>query len=279
MLWFLLLAQCPGPDCLPKSAPAHLTFTGAADLSFTLNGTPFDLLAGRRQLVTPPLEAGRAYVYELTILRRGALLARRTLEVAAGQHLHVDLSDLLSEPENFGIQSDRLAPPAGQAEWLTVNGRPINQQQARALITTTASLPDHRQRRRLTVIGPAAARAPVLARLRGDLAALAADFVVKEYDPSDWAVARVGFKTDGQPTIYAQEPDGRVLFRLDGPEDLERNLQALRRPRPDYRPDADPQRLFTDPPTGEGLFALCIVLAVLILLAALTRRFTSRWEL
>lgn len=276
MIWFLLLAQCPGADCASQpAAPAHLTFTGAADLHFSLNGTPFDLPGGRRHLVTPALAGGQVYAYEVTIRRHGALLARRTLEVAAGQHLHVHLPDLLVEPENFGVQSDRLALPGGMTEWLTVNGRPINQDQARSLITTSAQLPDHRHRRRLTVIGPAPVRAPVMARLRGDLGPLAADFVIKDYDPGDWAVARVGFKTDGQPTIYAQEPDGRVLFRLDGPAELERNLQALRRPRPDYRPDADPQRLLPEVASGDGLLAACVVLAAMILLASLSRRSSS----
>jgi len=64
---------------------------------------------------------------------------------------------------------------------------------------------------------------------------------MQSYLPDHWAVARSGFKVDGQPTIYLQAPDGTVLHRQDdyhdGPEAL---AQALRRTDPHYDPRKDP---------------------------------------
>ena len=53
-------------------------------------------------------------------------------------------------------------------------------------------------------------------------------------------MAKPGFVTSGQPTIYCQAPDGKVLHRQDdygGPEQL---AEAARKAKPNYRPENDP---------------------------------------
>lgn len=93
----------------------------------------------------------------------------------------------------------------------------------------------------VTVIGPDATRAKVLADLNGSplFAEVRRDIVVRDYDPTHWHVAAAGFVTGGSPTIYVQTADGTVLHRqdtYDGPESL---LEALRRASPNYDPKRD----------------------------------------
>lgn len=272
-----------GSDCnfaCGQSAPAtprasvqeaaRLTVLGPADWCFRLNDTTYDLRGRRRELVTPPLTVGRTYVYDLVVLRGAEELARTSVDITAGQHLTLDLQHIVSRASNFGLEADKLVAPSGGQDLVTLNGVPIPAAHARELVAGTGPLPNYAGRRRLTIIGTAADRAAVLERVRGDLAGLVADWVVKDYAPDDWAVARVGFRTDGRPTIYAQEPDGQVLFRLDDAADLEHNLRALRRPRPDYRPELDPGRLDEMDPHS-SLPPVLGLLALLLLLWALRR--------
>lgn len=233
----------PPTACAPAQQKSRLTVLGPTEWTFRLNNSSYNLPAGRRELVTPPLIVGRTYVYDLVVLRGTEELARTSVDITAGQHLTLDLQHIVSRAMNFGLEADKLVAPSGGQDLITLNGLPITAAQAQALVAGPGQLPNYAGQRRLTIIGTAGDRAAVLERLRSDLAFLVADWVVKDYAPDDWAVARVGFRTEGRPTIYAQEPDGQVLFRLDGAADLEHNLRALRRPRPDYRPELDPSRL------------------------------------
>ena len=263
--------SAPPTTLSPAQQTARLTVLGPADWTFRLNHASFDLRDRRRELVTPPLAVGRTYVYELVVLRGTQELARTTVDITAGQHLTLDLSHIVSQATNFGLEADKLvAPPVGH-DLVTLNGMPISAAQARELVAGQGQLPNYAGRRRLTIIGTSADRAAVLERLRGDLASLVADWVVKDYSPNDWAVARVGFRTDGHPTIYAQEPDGRVLFRLEDAADLEHNLRVLRRPRPDYRPELDPSRLDEAEPQSP-LPPVLALLTFLLLVWTLRRR-------
>jgi hypothetical protein len=145
-----------------------------------------------------------------------------------------------AKPVNYGVDTDKLG--SGVREAYRLNGRDVDRGTALRSIQGK-ELPDDRNRPRLTIIGSDAERQ----RVRNDLASapeLAAyrdRFVVQDYPPEHWAVAGVGFKTDGHPTIYLQAPSGRVLHRQDDYRDGAAGLaQALRRAQPDYHPTSDP---------------------------------------
>ncbi len=103
-------------------------------------------------------------------------------------------------------------------------------------------LPNDSQWLCLTVIGPEAARKQVVNDLASAsaLAAWKDKIKVQDYPPDHWAVRDAGFQCDGNPTLYCQAPDGKVLHRQDdyrGPEAL---AEVLRRADPAYRPEKDP---------------------------------------
>jgi hypothetical protein len=85
----------------------------------------------------------------------------------------------------------------------------------------------------------------------------------------------LGFVTTGTPTIYLQQPSGKVLLRrdtYDGPEFL---AQAIRRARPDYDPSKDPDGRAPAVPEGFVPPIVACVAGVLLLLVLLTRRYAS----
>jgi hypothetical protein len=140
--------------------------------------------------------------------------------------------------DNFGVRHDKRN---GQSSY-RVNGREVSREQVLQALQD-ARLPDDRALLRLTVIGPDAERQRVVNDLRTHpaLAPFQGQLVVHDYPPTHWAV-QCGFKTDGRPTIYLQQPDGTVLHRQDdygGPEQL---AAALRRAQPNYNPKNDPDR-------------------------------------
>jgi len=142
--------------------------------------------------------------------------------------------DLEKEP---GLQRDKF--DLDDRGW-RLNGRPISEETARAILRGEG-IPDDSRKLRLTVIGSEAERKPVLADLAAApaLAGIREQLVIQDYPPGHWAL-KCGFRTDGHPTIYLQSPDGKVLSRQDaygGPEQL---AGAIRKARPDYKPDADP---------------------------------------
>jgi hypothetical protein len=94
----------------------------------------------------------------------------------------------------------------------------------------------------LTIIGPDSNRKAVLADIEKSppLKELIGNYRLNAYAPDDWHVARLGFVSDGKPTIYVQEPNGRVVHRQDeyhGPDEL---IGVLRKANDNYRKDKDP---------------------------------------
>jgi hypothetical protein len=142
---------------------------------------------------------------------------------------------------NFGVDHRE---PSGTTSY-SLSGRPATREQVLAALAGGGQVPDDRALWCLTVIGPEAARKQVLADLDGapELAGWKGRLKVKAYAPDHWAVSRCGFKCDGNPTVYLQAPDGRVLHRQDdyagGAPALAR---ALRQADPNYKPGADPDR-------------------------------------
>ncbi|HMP03579.1 MAG TPA: hypothetical protein PKD86_15090 [Gemmatales bacterium] len=258
--------------------PAEVAVLGQPGQTFTLQGKLFVLGTSPLRLRSPALPPGQPFTYDVVITRGPDVLAQFKLPVRAGISVTLDLHPWGEVPpsksstpkypqRNFGIITDQLALPGAVGTQVTLNGQPVAREQARALVEGRPTLPHHQGRPRLTIIGSAKDREAVLAALRGPLAEWAADFIIKDYEPSDWAVAGVGFRTDGRPTIYAQEPDGQVLFRLDSAEHLAARLRALRVRRPDYDPERDP----TGPPgvsVENGPLLLASLLACLLLVVA-----------
>ena len=170
------------------------------------------------------------------------------------------------------------------------NGERISPEDALRLVERSGgdkTVPDLSGKLRLTVIGPAADRAAVERDLKSHPGLLAwKDRVVAAcYDPTHWHVADVGFDVSGRPTVYVQDPAGRVLHRqadyAGGPDALAKALGEaagkLRKKDPDYDPSRDPDRRRTPllpflpaGPAGGGLpwsvFALAGAGAAVLLL-------------
>ena len=138
---------------------------------------------------------------------------------------------------NFGIMQAKLN---GTTAHHSINGQAVSETDAMAALQ--GKLTDDSQKLRLTIIGPESLRRPVLVDFESNpnLAALKDKVLVQSYDPSHWAVANAGFRTTGQPSIYLQAPDGKVLHRQDeyrGPDEL---AEAIRKADPNYKPELDP---------------------------------------
>lgn len=218
----------------PSDRAARFIIHCPAEATLTVDGQAMRQTGPYRVLESPPLPDGRTFTYDLRAQLQGREIFRREVEFQAGQTITLTIPE--NDALNFGVEVGQL--PSGKG--ITRNGQPITPHQAESLLGIGNSLPDTAGKRRLTIIGPADARQKVLAELAGPLRELARDYVIKDFDPTHWAVARTGFVTTGQPTIYAQEADGTVLFRQDTPDDLRRNLEAVRKPDPHYRPERDP---------------------------------------
>lgn len=138
---------------------------------------------------------------------------------------------------NFGL--DRSHMPASGKHLL--DGNEVSKEELLQALGKPR-LPDDSDWLSLTIIGPEAARRQVLNDLQSSslLTPWKDRLKVKDYPPDHWAVRDAGFVTTGNPTIYCQAPDGRVLHRQDiyrGPESL---AEVLRKADPAYNPERDP---------------------------------------
>jgi len=142
-------------------------------------------------------------------------------------------------PVFFGVDPDKIS----RGERYRIGGRDVSKREAiEQLGAPSGQIPNDAANLRLTVIGADEDRRRVLDDLAKSpaLASWKDKLVVQDYAPTDWAVTGAGFVTAGKPTLYLQQPDGKVLLRLDqydGPEAL---AEALRKADPNYRPDQDP---------------------------------------
>ena len=141
--------------------------------------------------------------------------------------------------QNFGVLPD---PKEGQdpEPRYQVNGKEATKSQVIQAFEGQAV--DQSTKLRLTVIGPRQSRQVVLEDLKHtpNLQGVVSNFLLKDYDPGDWEVARSGFYTQGSPTIYVQAPTGKVLHRQDsytGADDL---ASVLRKANDQYKAEADP---------------------------------------
>ena len=151
--------------------------------------------------------------------------------------------------QNFGIELNKLDTPAPR-DCYRINGRPASRSEVFQALTE-GQLSDDSKKRRVTVIG---SKTDCDRALEAMPAELKQKYLVQAYRPDNFAVARTGFKTDGSPSVYFQEPPdpktglGRVLWREDAY--TASTWENVRKADPDYRPDRDPGPHQPKPPPG-----------------------------
>lgn len=156
--------------------------------------------------------------------------------------------------ENFGVVRERIA----DAPEYSLNGRACSRKDA-LRVMAEGQLPDDANRLRLTIIGSRSDRERVLRDLDTDpqLKPFLDTFVRQDYEPGDWPLACGFLVASPGPTIYVQQPDGKVLHRQsdyqDGPQGLAAALRKLdpsyqAAKDPDLRKSASPLDLFKDLP-------------------------------
>jgi len=236
-----------------------------ADAVLLVEGKPIRTAANGSAIIkTPLLAIDSQYEYQFELQWNGYRKAWN-VSFEPGKTYTLDLNlevPGVAESDgtvNFGIDRSKLERQP--RERVTLQGRDIDVNEAIRLLDTN--------KLRLTVIGSKEAIERVKRDLEGPLRELAKDFLIQYYEPSNWAVRDVGFKTDGNPVIYVQTPDGRVLHRQDdykdGADGLRKVLTAVRKPDPNYRPERDPD-LRKD--SASYLVYVAIAIAVLLVLQA-----------
>ena len=136
-------------------------------------------------------------------------------------------------------------------EHYSINGREVMPDNAIQQINDgTPTLADDSQLTKVTVLSAnKSAREAVLNDFATstDLAAYKGKVVAQGFDPGDWQIAKMGYQTTGNPTVYVQDASGKVLHRQDDYTDGAKGLalalgkiDSLRQPAPQYDAAADP---------------------------------------
>ena len=143
---------------------------------------------------------------------------------------------------NFGITQEKIR----DGDHYNLNGREVSKEQIQQVLGDGEhQVPDDSRKMRLTVIGDPNWRSIVEEDLPRHPALMPwkDKIVAAWYPPNHWAIARQGFRTCGQPTLYLQAPNGTVLHRQDdyqgGAEAL---AEVLRKLDPRYKPEKDRDR-------------------------------------
>lgn len=139
-----------------------------------------------------------------------------------------------------GVEGDKIS----KTPRYTLNGRLITSEQAYEAVGNT--LADDTNKLRVTLLGAEAECTKVKQDLEANpLFAPHKDFLlVNAYRPDHPVIANLGF-APGNPSIYLQRVDGKVLHRQadysGGPERLLKAVNVARRQMdPNYKPDKDP---------------------------------------
>ena len=154
---------------------------------------------------------------------------------------------------NVATQKSTTAFPVAGIDFTKISAKPrilhggkeISKDRAYELIADVGKdVPDDRALMRLTVIGSEEQRKQVLDDLNSNpaLAAYKNLLVVQSYAPDHWAVARSGFKTQGNPVIYVQDFSGKVLHRQEEYRGAEKLAEAIRKADPTYDASKDPDK-------------------------------------
>lgn len=152
--------------------------------------------------------------------------------------------------KNFGVELNKLHKTKRQ----TINGKPVSREMLLDKLKDdgreVGKLDDDSMKLPITAIGANREQVTRDIKEHAAFASLRDNLLVQGYAPDNWAVSKYGFKTDGKPTIYLQDRDGRVLLRRDdyagGPDLLAKQVgealevARLRRRDPNYDPNRDP---------------------------------------
>lgn len=134
-----------------------------------------------------------------------------------------------------------------------IGSRIVSEADAIAELKPQEKLPNDAALPSLTLIGTESTCKAVEAEIKADsrMATLSKRYLLQSYRPDDVMVASFGFVTTGKPTIYMQEPGGRVIFRSDEYPGIDTLAAAVeegcdqccppRKPRPDNDPKLDPE--------------------------------------
>lgn len=168
--------------------------------------------------------------------------------------------------QNFGLDRSHIK----DKERYMVNGHDVSGPEALKALTEK-TLPNDKDYLRLTIIGPEELRKQVRHDLESspELSEFNKRYLVQDYAPDNWAV-KDAFVITGQPSIYLQSPDGRVLHRQDDYRDGPAGLaMALRRADPNYSPagDRDARKANAFPLLSQYVpFAVFAIVALVLLL-------------
>lgn len=139
--------------------------------------------------------------------------------------------------QNFGIDLAGMGGP----EVFKINGVQVPREAVYEAIQSGGQLTDDSRKLRVTVIGP---EADCKRALEAMPAELKGRYLVQSFRPDNFLVARAGFKTDGTPTVYLQDPPdpktgmGYVHWREDA--FTADTWEHVRRADPDHKPANDP---------------------------------------
>lgn len=154
----------------------------------------------------------------------------------------------------FGVDSRKIATK----ETFHLEGRICSRAEALEAIKrvkVASGIPTDADATRITVIGTEAQTKTVMDDLdkAPELQWLKGNAIVQAYTPDHWRIIDGGFVNTGTPTIYAQSPDGVVLWRQDNYEGGANALsQALRDRVPGYDPTKDPTPKQPNKPNDNG---------------------------
>lgn len=142
---------------------------------------------------------------------------------------------------NFGVDMAKTRSAAKQYEY-SINGRPCTKKQAFESLDgkTADGINDDSKHARLSCIGTDAE----CKQLESDVAANPAfkglEFTFQSYRPTDPMIRDVGV-APGHPSVYLQQPDGKVLARWESYAGAEKVAGEIRKRDPNYDPNKDPR--------------------------------------
>lgn len=165
--------------------------------------------------------------------------------------------------KNFGLGDPKEIKPPGGANVLTSDkdGMPITSADASRL--NRGELATQATKRRLTLIGDeAACKAAYSLLAMREVQDLVKDYIVSDYRPTDWQISheRYGFPKVAKFLALAQERDGTTLFQTTDPREIAINLQAVRKPDPNF----DPARVPNHAGGPQGNLGFVLVVAVIV---------------
>jgi hypothetical protein len=142
---------------------------------------------------------------------------------------------------NFGRDLSKTNPQGCSPN--TLCGKPITKERAYELLREGSELPDDSKAYRLTAIGKPEDTAAIVRDVASspDFADLRSHFTFQAYTPDDPMISDLGF-APGSPSVYLQQPDGKVLARWESytPDSV---AGEIRKRKPDYDPSKDPNPL------------------------------------